>query len=204
MNNFNKMIYLFENKNIPLNLYACPAGEVNFELKLNKFISDGKEDVYIFIPNMDRRKFRVRCEMIILDHQGKILVDRHKPAMGTNVSYRLPGGGINIGETILEAAIRETKEEALIICNPAINSNLYYFHEIPDSEKERYGYWGKAVFICVGYYSKIYTNFVNEEDRTKFPLRAEWIYPQYISDLYPLHKKAIDIYNKRIYERGWK
>ena len=184
-------------------LYVCAAGNVNFELKLNTFISDGKEDVYINLPNMGDKKFRARCEMIIIDKRNKILIDRHKPAKATGVSYRLPGGGINIGETVLDAAIRETKEEALIVVNPAINSNLYYFFEIPDKEKEEYGYWGKACFICVGNFERVYTGYVDKKDLTKFPLRSEWINYYNIPDLYPLHKKAIEIYNDRMYERGY-
>ena len=34
------------------------------------------EQIYTYLPNMGKRKFRVRCEMIIFDEEEKICVNR--------------------------------------------------------------------------------------------------------------------------------
>ena len=55
---------------------------------------------------METKKFTVRIRAVIV-HEDKLLVMK----MGTNEYYALPGGKMEIGETILECLEREITEE---------------------------------------------------------------------------------------------
>ncbi|HTT47248.1 MAG TPA: NUDIX hydrolase [Pseudolabrys sp.] len=48
---------------------------------------------------------------------GKVLIVRRarKPALGV---YTLPGGGVEIGETLIEAVTREVREETALVIEP--------------------------------------------------------------------------------------
>lgn len=50
---------------------------------------------------------------------GKVLVVRRarKPALGV---YTLPGGGVEIGETLIEAVTREVREETALAIEPVV------------------------------------------------------------------------------------
>ena len=54
-------------------------------------------------------KINVRVSGIVV-HEGKVVVVRHRNAMHGDY-YLLPGGGLEIDETIEECAVREVKEE---------------------------------------------------------------------------------------------
>ena len=51
---------------------------------------------------------RIRVSVIIID-DGKILLVRHEKYGGTY--WVLPGGGVDFGESLADAAVREVKEE---------------------------------------------------------------------------------------------
>lgn len=50
-------------------------------------------------------------------HDGKVLIVRRarKPALGV---YTLPGGGVEVGETLMEAVAREVREETSLAIAP--------------------------------------------------------------------------------------
>jgi len=64
---------------------------------------------------------RVGIGIAILDKEGRILLLRRNKAAGKDWEWQFPGGGVEFGETLVECAIREAKEETdLDIKNPEI------------------------------------------------------------------------------------
>ena len=152
-------------------------------------------NLYINLPGLSKdKKFRVRCEMIILDSEGRMLVDRKRTFKRMNLSYDNAGGGIEKGEEIIQSAAREAQEEARITVKDPMDSMLWYAYEVPEDSKRNYGFWGVASFICVGRKKSIYKGYIKVDDRDSFVDRAEWIKPEDLKDLLPAHKQAIEMY----------
>lgn len=152
-------------------------------------------NLYINLPGLSKdKRFRVRCEMIILDSEGRMLVDRKSTFKRMNLSYVNAGGGIDPGEEIVDAAAREAQEEARITVKDPMDSMLWYAYEVPEDSKRNYGFWGVASFICVGKKKSMYKGYIKVADRDSFLDRSEWIRPEDIKDLLPAHKQAIEMY----------
>lgn len=79
--------------------------------------------------------FTVGCGMILEDERGRILLQRRKD----EDTWCLPGGIMEIGETFIETALRETEEETgLIVKNPqlfGIYSGKNCFAHYPNGDK---------------------------------------------------------------------
>src|SRR3954470_9815939 len=58
---------------------------------------------------------------IVTDEQGAILLIRRTDSG----NWSLPGGAINLGETVREAAVRETKEETGVHCEITDVAGIY-------------------------------------------------------------------------------
>jgi ADP-ribose pyrophosphatase YjhB (NUDIX family) len=52
------------------------------------------------------------ANVIVVNDQGEILLIRRTD----NGNWAVPGGGMDLGETIIDAAVRETEEETGIMC----------------------------------------------------------------------------------------
>jgi len=87
-------------------LYSVKAQFRHFEREY--FIADKGKRVGVFVWRGDE---------ILLVRQYRFLID--------DLSWELPGGGINDGEAPEEAAIRECKEEAGIVCR-SVELVFYY------------------------------------------------------------------------------
>ena len=81
-------------------------------------------------PSNSSKRPRVRVAAIILDGD-RILLAKHR--RGTKNYWLLPGGGVEFGETLEEAIVRELKEEAaleirvkdLVIINDSVPPNKH-------------------------------------------------------------------------------
>ena len=79
---------------------------------------------------------------VIIEHQGGIvLIERKNPPFG----WALPGGFVEIGETLEEAAIREAKEETSLDIEL-----LEQFHAYSDPKRDERFHTVSVVFIAKG------------------------------------------------------
>lgn len=167
---------------------------------LKFFIIPGEEkhgpQPYIMWDN--GRKMRVRCEVILLDEQGRMLIKPNPgfKRLGEQYPYDCPGGGINKDESIEDAAARECKEEARIIPENIKFTGIHYTYEVPNDSKEHWGTWGHISFVCVAMKGDPYTGYVAPIDREEsFIKKMTWVYPHEI-DIIPAHEEAIRWYKQ--------
>ncbi|MCT8975564.1 NUDIX hydrolase [Clostridium sp. CX1] len=78
-------------------------------------------------------KIRTRAAAIILDDLNRVLLVKHRDPDTGETWWTLPGGGIEAGESAVEALIREVKEECGIKCIP---KDLVYVREYVEWHKE--------------------------------------------------------------------
>lgn len=60
---------------------------------------------------MDRTLFRLIAHLIVFDESGRVLLLRRAGTGFLDGHYALPGGHVDRGETVIEAARRECREE---------------------------------------------------------------------------------------------
>ena len=81
-----------------------------------------------------------RCTRTFTRHSARsIIIKDGKIAMIHSLKYdyyKFPGGGIEIGETAVEAMIRETREEAGLIVIPETVKEYGYVHRIQKSDND--------------------------------------------------------------------
>ena len=149
------------------------------------------DEPYIYIEG---KKLRVRGELIVFDNQGRIFVAKRMHSR-QDMTYAFPGGGIEPNESIIDAAIRETEEEALIVPKNVKYSGYHYrvLFDVPKGKDMQYE--GVLAYVCIGEYDKKYSKYVRKQDRDDIAERGKWIYPEEI-DLAPVHKMAIEEYKK--------
>lgn len=79
---------------------------------------------------------------IIIEYQnGIILIERKNPPYG----WSIPGGFVDYGETVEEAAMREAKEETSLELD-----NLNQFHVYSDPSRDPRGHTVSVVFTAKG------------------------------------------------------
>lgn len=114
-------------------------------------------------PHSNMRYPGVAVGVIVL-HEGRVLLGKRKGELGTGL-YSLPGGKVDFGESPIDAAKRELKEETglVVSCLKFIGKvsndyfpehgkhyiNLFYLAvaknpqdvHVPDSEKDKFDTW---------------------------------------------------------------
>ena len=82
----------------------------------------GRRIDYLDDPNAPEPNSLVpSVNTIVTNHQGEVLLIRRTD----NGNWSLPGGGIELGESVSQAAIRETLEETGITCEITGISGIY-------------------------------------------------------------------------------
>jgi len=72
-----------------------------------------------------RRSMTIGVRALVIDSEGRLLLIQPRYAEG----WTLPGGGLERGETVLEALARELKEETAVIVTAAPKLIGVYSHE---------------------------------------------------------------------------
>ena len=161
---------------------------------------DGSINACLDIEGYDH-PFRARSSMLILKFEN------YKPKVylkygDKDKEYHAPGGGWNEGESSMDAAIREAKEECYMNVSDVKfeGTRLEYYEEVrqwvkdnvPDSDKWWYGYYSE---IFVGKYKSDYSGEVNREDKDPFMNSGEWYdFEEVKSKMYPEYAQAVENY----------
>lgn len=92
------------------------------------------------------------ANVVILDNSGKILLHHRVD----NDSWDLPGGAMEIGESLEETAIREANEEVGLTCKSLKLFNIYsgkkLYYKYPDGDEV---YNVTATYICKDFSGQI-------------------------------------------------
>jgi 8-oxo-dGTP diphosphatase len=84
---------------------------------------------------------KLTVDIIIKYKSGIVLIERKNPPRG----WALPGGFVDYGETVEEAAIREAREETNLVL-----TELEQFHVYSDPERDPWGHSVSVVFVADG------------------------------------------------------
>ena len=99
---------------------------------------------------IDSRDYNPNGKAVIRPSSRAIIIKNNQVAMIHSPKYhyyKFPGGGINEGETEIDALIRETLEESGLVIIPSSIEEYGYVHRINKGNKE-----GEDVFIQNNYY----------------------------------------------------
>ena len=75
---------------------------------------------------------------VIINNQGRILILKRSPAEYYAGLWDFPGGTVEKGETLQQAAIREVKEESGLEIK--LDKNYFYTYHYQDKELDVYGF----------------------------------------------------------------
>ena len=141
-------------------------------------------------------RFKVGKDMIILNFSGAIIENDKQEILlqrrRDRNAWGFPGGAMELGESAVETAVREIKEETGLIISIGELVGIYtkYFDEYPNGDK--------AQTIAFMYHGKVIGGQLaacNEES-----LELEFFHPDFMPDLFnQQHKDAFDDFkNNRI------
>ncbi|MBR6289274.1 MAG: NUDIX domain-containing protein [Acholeplasmatales bacterium] len=161
---------------------------------------DGSINACLDIEGYDH-PFRARSSMLILrfeNYKPKIYLKYGED----DKEYHAPGGGWNEGESSMDAAIREAKEECFMNVSDVKyeGTRLEYYEEVrqwvkdnvPDEDKWWYGYYSE---IFVGKYESDYSGNVDSMDKDPFINSGEWYdFEEIKSKIYPEYAQAVENY----------
>ena len=87
------------------------------------------------------RQPRLTVDIIIEVNDGIVLINRRNPPYG----WAIPGGFVDYGETVEEAAIREAKEETSLNVE-----KLHQFHVYSEPDRDPRAHTISVVFVAKG------------------------------------------------------
>lgn len=105
------------------------------------------------------------ASVIILDNSGRVLLHHRKD----NDTWGLPGGAMEIGESLEETAIREANEEVGLICRNLKVFNVYsgekLYYKYPNGDEV---YNVTATYICKDFSGQIVVDETEGKDARFF------------------------------------
>lgn len=126
---------------------------------------------------MDKRDYIPNGRTFVRDSSRAIIIKDNKVLMVHSLMYdyyKFPGGGIDDGESKIDALIRETKEEAgLIIIKDSIKP-YGYVHRITKSDHEDMDIFlqDNYYYLCDVYEDKVSQELDDYEEYEEFTLEA--------------------------------
>jgi len=129
----------------------------------------------VFCHDIDGNKFEVPASELkfrpsvyaIIIKSGKILLSKQLDG------YDFPGGGVELGETLEEALVREVKEETGL--DAKVGKLIHFgdsFFQLPMSKRLVHTIYG--YYLCKVTGGKLSTEFFDENEK-KYAAMAEWI-----------------------------
>lgn len=95
-------------------------------------LPDGQEMVYLRRPPIDRHSVAI----LALNKAGKILLQREYRYPLNEVVWQLPGGKMDVGEDVAEAAIRELSEESGLTAKSCKTIGWFYTQNHMSDQKQ--------------------------------------------------------------------
>lgn len=94
------------------------------------------------------QSIRVAVWAVIVRDDNILLVEFYDPNAEPHHHYNLPGGGVEVGETLQQAILREVYEETT--ASVTVGELLFIYEYVPSLEHERYGrrHVVRPVFLC--------------------------------------------------------
>lgn len=135
-------------------------GVIKFDITDIHYWKNPKTDEWNSSIIVDGKKARLRAGIIIVKDKTHILLGEEEGEPGV---FSLPGGGLDKGETPLEAAIREAKEEVHIIVTNAKETGLDYCvkHDdalpwVKENIPEEEWWYHYYTCLCIGDFADYY------------------------------------------------
>jgi phosphatase NudJ len=119
-----------------------------------------------------RKTLRCRIFVLGVEHAGKLLVVRERKY---GQAWYLPAGGLELGESIAEALVRETKEEAGVLVRP---KGLVRVEEMWSRDDEGPFGWYRYILLAEPVGDPTPKSTPDEHS-----LEARWIHPEERSSL---------------------
>src|SRR4051812_7499092 len=88
-------------------------------------------------PKKDTNKIWLGAVVMIMNSSGEILLGKRKNAFDAG-TYGMPGGHIEVGETIFDAAVRELREEIGVNIQPKALTLLGVHNYLIDDWQRQY------------------------------------------------------------------
>lgn len=141
-----------------------------------------------------KKKARVLCVagVIMLNNEGRVLLLRR----GDDGNWCIPGGVVEPGETIEEAAIREVYEETALIIDKMELFNIYsgesQHHIYPDGNEF---YFANTVFICTEFHGDMCIDEIESKELRFF--EVNYIPNNISSSNIPIFKDLVSKMNEK-------